>query len=146
MWCPYCIVVSWLNGCIFPCVYVSVSAYLYLHFMAMEMTVIMIRAAPVPHQCITVCTSSSTWHTRDILSYYICISTCFFAGKSLMITFNKQSLTPFFLVYQNIGSCCYFGFVFVFVSFLVVTCSAGDIFIGVFTLYLYLYLWMLKTR
>ena len=63
-----------------------------------------------------------------------------------MITFNKQSLTPFFLVYQNIGSCCYLGFVFVFVSVIVVTCSAGDIFIGVFTLYLYLYLWMLKTR
>ena len=24
-----------------------------------------------------------------------------------MVTFNKQSLTPFFLVYQNIGSCCW---------------------------------------
>ena len=127
---------------VFPLLCMSLCKYLYLYLMAMEMTVIMIQAAPVPHQCITVCTSSSTWHTRDILSYYICISNCFFAG----ITFNKQSLTPFFLVHQNIGSCCYFGFVFVFVSVIVVTCSAGDIFIGVFTLYLYLYFWMLKTK
>ena len=131
---------------VFPLMCMCLCKNLYFHWTAMEMTVIMIRTAPVPHQCITVCTSSSTWHTRDILSCRICISTCFFAGKSLMITFNKQSLTPFFLVYQNIGSCCYFGFVFVFVSVIVVTCSAGDIFIGVFTLYLYLYLWMLKTR
>ena len=33
--------------------------------MAREMTVIMIRDAPVPHQCITVSTISSSWNTQD---------------------------------------------------------------------------------
>ena len=134
-----CIMVKWVYFplCVCACVW---------YLMAMEMTVIIILTAPVPYQCITVCTSSSTWHTRDILSFVrlfvFVFLLVFLRGKVLW----SRLIRKFFLVYQNIGSWCCFGFVFVFVSVLVVTCSAGDIFIGVFTLYLYLYLLMLKTR